>query len=221
MPEKTSADGGLLLIELVGPLVDGRANVAGALGDGLGGRGVELRPGALDQVGGMALPHAIRTLLEGHGRHDLLDESDELELETERALAAWAATGPVLAADGALDGWRHLAAAGRPLAVLTALPLDVAVRLAERIGLVVHETEWLVAADGQGTPRADHLSGYLAGRPTTALVGSIGAALATAAAGCHEVIAVGNDRGAVMLADRSVPAIGGPGTPFWAAVRGE
>lgn len=212
---KASAAGLLLVIELIGPLVDDGGAIVAAITAPLLRAGLELRPGAVDQVAGMAPEHAIRTLVEGHGRFELLEELDELVLAAEQGIAAWAQSGAVRADPQALDGWRHLAAAGASLAVLTAIPGDLAARAAERVGLVVHDSEWLVAADGRGVPHPDHLTALTGAGNAVALVGSIGAGLAVAAARCREVIAVGSAPGAALFADITVPGIAGPGSPLW------
>ncbi len=213
--EKGSAGGLLLLLELVGPLLDDGGAIAAAIGAPLVRAGLELRRGAVDQVAGMAPAHAIRTLIEGHGRFELLEELDELVLSAEQGIATWAGSGPVKPVADALDGWRHLAASGARLAVLVAFPGDLAARAAERVGLVVHDSEWLVAADQRGVPHPDHLTRRIDAGEAVALVHSVGAGLAAAAARCREVIAVGSAPGAAMFADITLPAIGGPGSPLW------
>ncbi len=213
--ENTSAAGPVVMVELLGPLIDDQGAIAAAIAAPLQRASVELRPGALDQVAGMAPVHALKTLIEGHGRFELLEELEDLTLAAEQGIAAWASSGRLRSPEGALDGWRHLAASGATLTVLSSIPGDLAHRAAERMGLVVHENEWLIASDELGAPRPDRLNERIDGAGSVALVGSIGAALAVAATGCRAIIAVGRSPGAAMLADVTVPALEGPGSPLW------
>lgn len=200
-----------MVVELIGPLVDDAGAVGRTVADALTGAGLDLLPGALDQVAGMAPAHALRTLAEGHGRFELVDALDQLLGQTSPALASWAAVGAARVVPGAPEAWLSLAGQGSERAVLTTLPAALAATLVERLGIRVLPHEWIVADDSRGPPHPDHVSRYLAGRggptDTVALVQSVGAALAAASAGCR-VVAVGASGGASMFADAQVGGIG-------------
>jgi phosphoglycolate phosphatase-like HAD superfamily hydrolase len=211
VPLNISAGCRLVVVELIGPVVDDGGAVTRTIADILTRAGLDLLPGAQDRIAGMAPAHALRTLAEGHGRFELVDDLAGLEARCLPALSAWAGTGHARLVSNAIEGWQRLADAGFARAMLTALPAEVATPLAERVGLVVAPEEWIVAGDSRGIPHPDRISAHLAGRnaagSSAALVQSIGAALAVAAAGCREVVAVGAG-GATMLADRTIAAIG-------------
>lgn len=200
-----------MVVELIGPVVDDDGAVSRTIAETLTRAGLDLLPGALAQVAGMAPAHALRTLAEGHGRFELVEQLDQLAGRAAPALAAWAANGHARAAPGAVEAWRQLAAAGVERAMLTTIPVESASRLTTRLGITVDPGEWLVADDGRGLPHPDRLTAHLAGRfaatEVVALVQSVGAALGAAAAGFREVVAVGNG-GARMFADREVANIG-------------
>jgi beta-phosphoglucomutase-like phosphatase (HAD superfamily) len=201
-----------VVVELVGPLVDDRGASGSTISHVLAREGVDLRPGALDQVAGMAPAHALRTLLEGHGRFELLERLDTLLARAAPALESWALSGEArLVDDGARAAWDRLDDGKNARALLTTLPRAAAHRLAERLRLTVAPEEWIVADDPLGPPHPEHVVHHLAqlgdSQAPVALVQSIGAALATASAGCH-VVAVGASGGATMFADRQVASLG-------------
>ena len=200
-----------MVVELIGPLVDDAGAVGRTLADVLTDAGLDLLPGALDQVAGMSPNHALRTLAEGHGRFELVESLDRLVARTAPALASWAARGEARAAPGAIAAWGALATPGTERAVLTTLPADLAATVAERIGFSVAPHEWIVADDSRGPPHPDHVVRHRTGRgevaEAVALVQSVGAALAAAAAGCR-VVAVGGRGGASLFADMQVTTIG-------------
>lgn len=206
---KSSAIPGLVVVELLGPLLEGTDRVAAALGEALAGEGIELRPGALEQAQGMAVRPALERLLEGHGRHELMDEAERIESRVLGRLGAWQGAAP-RAAEDALEGWRRLERSESRIAVLTILPADLSARLAGAAGIEVESWQWIHAGDARGLPHPDRLLEWFEGRVeparVAALVGSTAAALAATAAGCGEVIAVGNG-GAAMLAERQVATI--------------
>jgi len=69
----------LVVFDVAGTTVhDGGGAVQRAMRDAIGATGLTLREGAMDGVTGMAKPQAIRTLLEGHGRDELLPRADEI-----------------------------------------------------------------------------------------------------------------------------------------------
>ena len=200
-----------MVVELVGPVVDDAGVVGRTIADTLTRAGLDLLPGALDQVSGMAPAHALRTLAEGHGRFELVEDIARLLRQAEPSLSAWAEAGPAREVDGAGATWHQWGSRGLSRAMLTNLPLPAAKRLAARIGIVVADEEWLPASDERGLPHPDHLQAHLAGRvapgEAVALVQSIGAALGAASTGCR-VVAVGERGGAAMFADAQVATIG-------------
>jgi phosphonatase-like hydrolase len=69
----------LVVFDVAGTTVhDGGGAVQRAMRDAIGATGLMLREGAMDGVTGMAKPEAIRTLLEGHGRDELLPQVDAI-----------------------------------------------------------------------------------------------------------------------------------------------
>jgi phosphonatase-like hydrolase len=69
----------LVVFDVAGTTVhDGGGAVQRAMRDAIGATGLILREGAMDGVTGMAKPAAIRTLLEGHGRDELLPRVDAI-----------------------------------------------------------------------------------------------------------------------------------------------
>jgi phosphonatase-like hydrolase len=69
----------LVVFDVAGTTVHhGSGAVQRAMRDAIGATGLVLRDGAMDGVSGMAKPQAIRTLLEGHGRDELLPRVDAI-----------------------------------------------------------------------------------------------------------------------------------------------
>lgn len=69
----------LVVFDVAGTTVhDGGGAVQRAMRDAIGVTGLMLRDGAMDGVTGMAKPQAIRTLLEGHGRDELVPQVDAI-----------------------------------------------------------------------------------------------------------------------------------------------
>jgi phosphonatase-like hydrolase len=63
----------LVVFDVAGTTVhDGGGDVQRAMRDAIGATGLMLREGVMNGVTGMAKPQAIRTLIEGHGRDELL-----------------------------------------------------------------------------------------------------------------------------------------------------
>lgn len=198
-----------MVVELIGPVVDDSGALERTLADTLTQAGLDLLPGALDQVAGMAPRHALRTVAEGSGRFELIEDLEDLVRRHAAAVDNWTGRGALREAPGAGAAWQQLAADDSiERAMLTSLPLDLAKRVAGRLGIVVAEHEWLEASDQRGLPHPDHLRAHHAGGHTpVALVRSVGAALGAASAG-YRVVAVGSRGGAVMFADEQVATIG-------------
>jgi hypothetical protein len=207
----SSASAGPLVIELVGPLWDDGGGFARTLVDVVADRGVELRPGAADQVAGAGVAWALATLLEGHGRGDLLGERAALEGEVVRRWALLGGAGSVRPRSAALAALGRIAGT-RPLAVLTGLPGP----LGERLAAVIAETVPVdvIQADGpDGLPRPDRITAWLAARgaepsAATALLGSSPAMLAALAARIGNVCLIGDGGPATaMLAERTAASV--------------
>jgi phosphonatase-like hydrolase len=72
----------LVVFDVAGTTVhDGGGAVQRAMRDAISAAGLELRDGAMDGVTGMAKPQAIRTLLEGHGREELVARTDAIHAD--------------------------------------------------------------------------------------------------------------------------------------------
>jgi len=72
----------LAVFDVAGTTVqDGGGAVRRAMRDAIGAAGLELREGAMEGVSGMAKPQAIRTLLEGHGREELVGRADAIHAD--------------------------------------------------------------------------------------------------------------------------------------------
>lgn len=100
----------LVVFDLIGTTVLDRNDIVSrALRDALAVRGVSLRSGALDGVAGMSKDAAVRTLLEGHGRDDLLGDASAIHADfTTRAIRLAGEAGAVTPAPGAVDTFRLL-----------------------------------------------------------------------------------------------------------------
>ncbi len=208
MPSKGSAGERAVAIELVGPLVDDRGAMSRTLGNTVRAAGFEPRPGALDQVAGAAVTWAVATLLEGHGRQDMVPS--ELEGRVRSAWQEAARSAPVLAAPGAVDWWRRLLASGQPVVVFTGLPRETALLIADRAGFGDIDGLLIDAGGTTGLPRPDALAGRidaleLLAADAMAAASSPSALLAAIAAGIGHVVLVGEgSSAAAMLAERRV-----------------
>jgi beta-phosphoglucomutase-like phosphatase (HAD superfamily) len=213
MPQKSSPVPRHLVVELVGPLVDDGGASARTIGRVLADHGVELRPGALDQVVGAAPGWALQTLLEGHGRGDLLDEMDALLGRLVRRWCDEART--VRPAPGALEAWQDLRQVADRSAVLSAFPREVTEALAHAAGLPVFDGDVIDASAEGGPPRSERLAATIAGwgvspEAVTAVVSTSPAMLAALTARCGEVVLCGEGTPqAALLAERRVATLGG------------
>jgi phosphoglycolate phosphatase-like HAD superfamily hydrolase len=197
MPHKVSEVRPFVVVELVGPLLDDRGAVVRALGQMLAGVGVDLRPGAIDQVAGAELDWALRTLLEGHGRDDLLGRIGDLH---HRVITSWerlVGSEEIRVSVGAEDAWARLMVSAAPPLVLSSLPKALVSTLERRFGLL-GLSDRLVSdgSGGSGLPRSAALIDAL-GRegisPASVLAGvaSPAAILCAVGARCGEVVQVG------------------------------
>ncbi len=184
-----------VVIELIGPLLDDRGALARTFREVLAAERVILRPGALDQVGGADIGWALTTLLEGHGRFELVDRVPEL---TDRIIREWGGmvrSGLIRPAAGAFAGWDRIDD-GTALLILFGGPPDLAAELLDGGGFETTLDYAVAGAGERGLPRPDTISAWLDERqvdPTrvrAAVTGSA-AALAATAAGIGTVCRIG------------------------------
>lgn len=185
----------LVIIELVGPLVDDRGAVIRTLATVVAAAGVTLRPGAVDQVAGASGAWAIATLVEGHGRDDLVPRVGDLFAEV---VSGWRRQGEgVVAAAGAVTAWQRLLSTGVRVGVVSALPTDVTSRFAEHAGLSGVAERCIDNADGaRGLPRPDAIRDAIMNAGVTpadvTVIGcSPGVLLAAAGARVADIVLIG------------------------------
>lgn len=213
MPQNSSPLPANLVIEFVGPLVDDGGAVSATIAGALVELGVEIRPGAIDQVSGANLDWALGTLLEGHGRHDLLERHDEL---VARITARWrdALRSRAPRVTPAVAGaWSRLREGGGRVAVLSTLPRELTLEVALAAGLGDLDPIVLDGSGAEGPPRPTgliELSTRWGIEPAGlhAAVGSAPAMLAAISARCGSVTLVGAPNPqAMLLAERSVASL--------------
>lgn len=186
-----------MVVEIVGPLIEDRGILTASVGKVLSGAGLELRPGALDQMAGADLGWAVSTALEGHGRDDLAGSTPEL---VRRVIDLWrhsVNSGQLTLAPGAAESWRALLQSGRAVFLLSPLPAPLVGELGSKLRLAALE-QMLVRNSERfmGAPKPDSLRAAMASQSadptqTLAAVSSPSAIMASVAAGCNEVIQVG------------------------------
>lgn len=117
----------LVVFDLSGTTVhDGGGVVRRNLREVLSEAGLELREGALEGVAGLPKRVAIRTLLEGHGRDELLSRTESLHTDFALRMRRWYRDDPaVREVTGASDTFRALRAAGVKVAIATGFTRDV------------------------------------------------------------------------------------------------
>lgn len=212
MPPKGSEKDGPLVVELVGPLIDDGGAFTRTLAEVLLHHGVMVRPGSLEQVGGAGVDWAVATLLEGHGRSEEPGRVDELADEVRRRWVELAAGPGLRPRPDAIAAIRE-AAAGRAVAIVSALPQPVVAALTTLAGLEDGPVATIIADGEDGLPRPALLSAWLAqvaptGPPATALLASAPALLAAIGARCGDVVLVGDGgSAAAMLAERHVATV--------------
>lgn len=128
----------LVAFDLSGTTVhDGGGVVRRTLREVLAGAGLELRPGALEGVAGLPKRTAIRTLLEGHGRDELLDRLESLHGDFGARMRRWYRDDPaVREVSGASATFAALRAAGIRVAITTGFTRDV-------LDVVLARMNWL------------------------------------------------------------------------------
>jgi phosphonatase-like hydrolase len=88
--------------------------------DALGAAGLVLRDGAMAGVAGLAKPQAIRTLIEGHGRDELLPRAEAIHADFVARMRGYYRESPKVApVPGTLETFAALRAAGIGIALDT------------------------------------------------------------------------------------------------------
>jgi phosphonatase-like hydrolase len=140
--------------------------------------GLELRDGAMDGVSGMAKPQAIRTLLEGHGREELVARTDAIHADFVARMRRYYRDDPVVApVDGALQTFAVLRDAGVQVALDTGfsrLILDEVLARLDWLG-ASSPIDTSIASDevSRGRPHPDMIDALrarLGGIPSSAVV---------------------------------------------------
>ncbi len=154
----------LVVFDVSGTTVhDGGGAVQQALRDALGTAGLALREGSLERVMGLAKPVAIRTLLEGHGRDDLLPQVDAIhDAFVSRIIRYYREEPSVRAMAGVPDTFARLREAGIRIALDTGFSRRVLDTVVERMGWVgpASPVDATVASDEvpRGRPYPDMIS---------------------------------------------------------------
>lgn len=193
---ENSAKAGGLVIEVVGPLVDDRGLMARTYTDLLAGEGVVLRPGAIEQVAGASIEWALRTMLEGHGRFDLLERMPDLGRRIGREWESLAPSGLLRLAPQAATAWHQILEPGVPVLLLFGGSPATVPELLSGLGLSLGEQVEVGGGGLTGLPRSDAIRAWLeaADLPVAsvrAAVRSPAAALGAGGAGVREICLVG------------------------------
>jgi phosphonatase-like hydrolase len=105
--------------------------------DALGAAGLVLRDGAIDGVAGLAKPQAIRTLIEGHGRDELLPRADQIHADFVARMRGYYRESPnVVPVPGTLETFASLRAAGFRIALDTGFSRALLDVILTRLGWV-------------------------------------------------------------------------------------
>ncbi|MEO8478194.1 MAG: hypothetical protein ABI542_01070 [Gemmatimonadota bacterium] len=162
----------------------------------LAGEGLVLRPGAVEQVTGASVDWALRTLLEGHGRHDVLERVPELELRIRREWEGFASSGLLRAAPKAESAWDRVLKSGLPVLLLFGGDPSSVPELLSGLGLSQDPRVEVGGSGPTGLPRSDAISRWLAAADlpaasVRAAVRSPSAALGAGGAGLGEICFIG------------------------------
>ena len=111
----------LVVFDVAGTtVVDGGGAVQRAMRDAIAATGLELRDGSMSGVTGLAKPQAIRMLLEGHGRDELLPRADAIHADfVARITRHYREDAAVRPVDGAVGTFAALRDAGVRVALDT------------------------------------------------------------------------------------------------------
>ncbi len=124
----------LVVFDVAGTTVEDGGAVRTALHEAVRAAGPTLRPGAITGVAGLAKPLAIRTLLEGHGREELLPRAPAIHDDFVRRMLHHFRHDPsVRPVTGIENAFRALRAAGVKVALNTGFSRDVLDVLLERL----------------------------------------------------------------------------------------
>lgn len=128
----------LVVFDVAGTTVrSGGGAVQRAMRAAIAAAGLELRDGAMDGVTGMAKPQAIRTLLEGHGREELIPRTDAIHADFVARMRRYYRDDPAVAAvDGALETFAVLHAAGIRIALDTGFSRAILDEVLTRLGWI-------------------------------------------------------------------------------------
>jgi phosphonatase-like hydrolase len=130
----------LVVFDVAGTTVQSGDAVQRTMHDAIAAAGLVLRDGAMTGVTGMAKPQAIRTLLEGHGRDELVGRADAIHADFVKRMQRFYRTDPsVVAMPGAEETFAVLHAAGIRVALDTGFSRAILDIVLERLG-------WLGAA---------------------------------------------------------------------------
>lgn len=151
----------LVVFDVAGTTVhDGGGAVQRAMRDAISAAGLELREGAMDGVTGMAKPQAIRTLLEGHGREELVGRTDAIHADFVRRMRRYYQHDPaVVPIEGVAETFAFLRAAGIKVALDTGFSRVILDDILARLGWIGPRSplDATIASDEvrRGRPHAD------------------------------------------------------------------
>lgn len=194
-PENNGKTRGLV-IEVIGPLVDDRGLLARTYVDILAEVQVVLRPGALEQVAGASIEWTLQTLLEGHGRFDLLDRVPEFVERIRREWDRLVPSGLMRLGAGAGSAWRQITLSDRRVLLLFGGDPATVPVLLDSLELDRNELVAVVGGGPTGLPQPDTITDWLASHnlpadAVNAAVWSPPATLAAGGAGLREICLVG------------------------------
>jgi phosphonatase-like hydrolase len=149
----------LVVCDVAGTTVRGGA-VQQAMRSAIANAGLELRDGAMAGVTGMSKPQAIRTLLEGHGRNELIERTDEIHADFVSRMCRYYRSDPGVAPiDGALQAFAALRDAGVVVALNTGFSRVILDEVLARLGWVgaASPIDHTIASDevSRGRPHPD------------------------------------------------------------------
>lgn len=126
----------LVVCDVAGTTVrSGGGAVQRAMRAAIAAVGLELREGAMAGVTGMAKPQAIRTLLEGHGRTELIDRADAIHADFVARMRRYYRDDPAVAPiEGAVQAFAVLRAAGVVVALNSGFSREILDEVLTRLG---------------------------------------------------------------------------------------
>lgn len=154
----------LVVFDVIGTLVDDANLTPRLLQASLDAVGVSVRPAALEGVMGLSKAQAFRTLLEGHGRDDLLERVDDLQADfVSRFRQQLARPGGLGILPGVNEAFAELRSADVAVALNTGFPRDL-------LDAVLEFTGWRVGAALSTTIASDEVA---RGRPYPDMIDAI------------------------------------------------